>query len=390
MSKKLSNRLAVFGTVCLLAGGGGAYGLIHGLPSAPPIWSQDHARTEVAAPARNRTQVKARASAANKPPTPAEIALIVAEKMRQFKADNPQLNDTLAKQQRAEEMLVQAQEQQALARSALVAALATGAASNLAKDELRRRMNAGLLTGRLQSAEPGQPEVAVAIVEEDIQLQADGDEIAETQEVAVAVLETLPEAVPLPSKRPAVPRTQVASKPVKAKAATLAYASAEDPTNEKGGVFSGLSKVFSTSGKVRMPGRGSGIAVYDISAATVHMPDGTKLRAHSGIGKMRDNPRYTKVRNNGPTPPNIYTLRMRESLFYGVEAIRMTPLDRAAMHGRDGMLTHTNLLRGQIGSHGCVAFKDYAKFLKAFKAGKVRKMIVVPQIEELPTYMAAL
>ena len=54
------------------------------------------------------------------------------------------------------------------------------------------------------------------------------------------------------------------------------------------------------------------------------------------------------------------------------------------------MLTHTRLLRRSIGSHGCVAFKDYNKFLNAFKRGKIKTLIVVPSMEKLPTYMAKL
>ncbi|MBX3578949.1 MAG: DUF2778 domain-containing protein [Rhizobiaceae bacterium] len=128
------------------------------------------------------------------------------------------------------------------------------------------------------------------------------------------------------------------------------------------------------------PKAGNGVAVYDISAATVYMPDGTTLEAHSGIGHMADNPDYVHVKMNGPTPPHTYNLRMREKRFHGVEAIRMLPIDGKNKHGRDGFLTHSYLLRGaRLGqSHGCVAFKDYDKFLNAFKAGKVRQIIVVP------------
>ena len=136
----------------------------------------------------------------------------------------------------------------------------------------------------------------------------------------------------------------------------------------KTGSLGGLGKLF--SGPKGLPGPRSKIAVYDISAATVHMPDGTKLKAHSGIGHRMDNPKYAYVKNLGPTPPNIYRLRMRERRFHGVEAIRMLPVDRAAMKGRDGMLAHTPLLRNSKGSHGCVAFRDYNKFLKAFKAAQ--------------------
>ena len=114
-----------------------------------------------------------------------------------------------------------------------------------------------------------------------------------------------------------------------------------------------------------------------ISRRVVHMPDGTRLEAHSGIGKMADNPRFVHVKMNGPTPPNTYKLSMREKRFYGVEAIRMTPVGGGKMHGRDGILAHSYLLRGgRAELHGCVAFKDYPRFLKAFKQGKVKQLVV--------------
>lgn len=199
---------------------------------------------------------------------------------------------------------------------------------------------------------------------------------------------------PPPGAKPAAPRRVAGAdkprrtaKPENA-SPVLAYARPGNPEDDENGVFGGLGKLF--SGPKGMPGPASKVAVYDISAATVHMPDGTKLKAHSGIGHRMDNPKYAYVKNLGPTPPNIYRLRMRERRFHGVEAIRMLPQDRAAMKGRDGMLAHTPLLRNSKGSHGCVAFRDYNKFLKAFKAGKVKTMIVVPSMEKLPTYLAKL
>ena len=75
-------------------------------------------------------------------------------------------------------------------------------------------------------------------------------------------------------------------------------------------------------------GKGTKVAIYDVSNATVYMPDGTKLRAHSGIGKMRDNPRFEHVKMTGPTPAGIYRLRMRERRFHGVEAIRRITEER--------------------------------------------------------------
>eukprot|EP00903_Cladosiphon_okamuranus_P001691 g1689.t1 len=203
-----------------------------------------------------------------------------------------------------------------------------------------------------------------------------------------AILPPLPGAKPEPPRRSKPASSTPRNTGPENASPVLAYARPGNPEEDENGVFGGLGKLF--SGSKGLPGPGSKIAVYDISAATVHMPDGTKLKAHSGIGHRMDNPKYAYVKNLGPTPPNIYRLRMRERRFHGVEAIRMLPQDRAAMKGRDGMLAHTPLLRNSKGSHGCVAFRDYNKFLKAFKAGKVKTMIVVPSMEKLPTYMAKL
>lgn len=128
------------------------------------------------------------------------------------------------------------------------------------------------------------------------------------------------------------------------------------------------------------PDTASRTAVYDIAAHTVYMPDGQKLEAHSGLGSKRDDPRYIKIRMRGPTPPNVYTLTMREKLFHGVRAIRLNPVDDDKMHGRDGMLAHTYMLGPSGQSNGCVSFKDYNKFLQAFLDGKVDRLVVVPEL----------
>ncbi len=48
--------------------------------------------------------------------------------------------------------------------------------------------------------------------------------------------------------------------------------------------------------------------------------------------------------------------------------------------GRTGLLAHTYLLRSAPGdSHGCVAFAQYDKFLKAYQRGEVTHMIIVPR-----------
>lgn len=209
------------------------------------------------------------------------------------------------------------------------------------------------------------------------------DERAAEREADIAslpVFKDTPSVGPVPQLRPRDEKpvvdaaTPAAPKPDEqtSKPKTLAYARPDAPEKPKGRSL--LGDLF--GGKTRA---GNGVAVYDISAAKVYMPDGSVLEAHSGIGKMADNPRYVHVKMNGPTPPHTYNLRMRESRFHGVEAIRMLPVDGKNKYGRDGFLTHSYLLRGgREESHGCVAFEDYNRFLNAFKQGKVKQLVVVP------------
>ncbi len=153
----------------------------------------------------------------------------------------------------------------------------------------------------------------------------------------------------------------------------LAYAAPD------GGVFNdGQSK-----SPGRLPPNDGQTAIYDISARTVHLPDGTKLEAHSGLGPKMDDPRYVHVKMHGATPPHVYDLAPREALFHGVEALRMHPVGGAeAIFGRAGLLTHNYLLGPNGQSNGCVSFKDYDAFLRAYKDGKVKRMIVVASLDD--------
>jgi len=291
-----------------------------------------------------------------------------------------------------QEELAKAKAQETAARQNAKTALA----AKLARLKLART----LLTAQARSKAAQTSVTIAALPSSGTSAQATADLVAKPAQMAVASLSASfpakPGAIlpPTPDVKPEPPRRSkpatVNRRPAEPEdgSPVLAYARPGNPQDDKDGVFGGLGKLF--GGSKGMPGPGSKIAVYDISAATVHMPDGTKLEAHSGIGHRMDNPKYAYVKNLGPTPPNVYRLRMRERRFHGVEAIRMLPMDRAAMKGRDGMLTHTPLLRRSIGSHGCVAFKDYNKFLNAFKRGKVKTLIVVPSMNKLPTYMAML
>lgn len=153
-------------------------------------------------------------------------------------------------------------------------------------------------------------------------------------------------------------------------AQALAYAAPETT----GGLFGGLTRAATPAGPA--PRAGAQTAVYDISAHTVYMPDGTQLEAHSGLREHLDDPRFVHVRMKGPTPPSVYQLSPREALFHGVEALRLTPIS-GSVYGRAGLLAHTYMLGPNGDSNGCVSFRDYAAFLRAYKSGQVRRLVVV-------------
>ena len=186
-----------------------------------------------------------------------------------------------------------------------------------------------------------------------------------------AFAEAMPDSAPLPASRPE-PDKGVPFKPSEHKPNTvLAYAKPDEPVERE-----------QPAPKYALPGAGSGVAVYDIKAATVYMPNGERLEAHSGMGSFTDKPRYVDEKNRGPTPPNVYSLSLREKLFHGVPAIRLTPVGDNKMYGRNGFLAHTYMLRGHYAqSNGCVVFKNYDKFLRAFRRGKVTKLVVVPSLK---------
>ncbi|MCX2696813.1 DUF2778 domain-containing protein [Ochrobactrum chromiisoli] len=185
----------------------------------------------------------------------------------------------------------------------------------------------------------------------------------------------VPEDVPLPSRKPVV------AQPRKQEAAKLAYAPATEKTEEP--KHEGLLRRLFRSPTAKHA------AIYDISAATVYLPNGEKLEAHSGIGPMRDNPRSVTQKNRGATPPHTYNLRMRESLFHGVAAIRLTPVDGRNPHNRDGLLAHTYMLGRNGDSNGCVVFKNYERFLRAFKRGEFDQLIVVEHMNPTPSRVAS-
>ena len=120
-------------------------------------------------------------------------------------------------------------------------------------------------------------------------------------------------------------------------------------------------------------------AVYDISAHTVYLPDGTQLEAHSGLGSWLDDPNHANEKMRGVTP-NIYDLELKEELFHGVRALRIIPEDSQKVFGRAGLLAHSFMLGSNGNSNGCVSFKNYDTFLQAYLDHKIKRLAVVASL----------
>lgn len=218
--------------------------------------------------------------------------------------------------------------------------------------------------------------------------------------VVVAAKPVLPN-VPLPLARPALPHQELARAPVTPPQPV--QQPAQQPAPQPAPQLASLAPPALPAAVEKrvpspvianpmgaLPESVSRTAVYDITNSVVYMPDGQKMEAHSGLQDKMDDPRHIKVRMRGPTPPNVYVLTERESLFHGVRAIRLNPVDRGRMFGRDGMLAHTYMLGPNGQSNGCVSFKNYDKFLQAFLDGKVDKLVVVADLGNTSWKTAAL
>lgn len=219
-------------------------------------------------------------------------------------------------------------------------------------------------------------------------------QVAAVTEPAPPAVHTV-QSVPLPMPRPAELASLNNQKPA-LQTAVLRKPSSADPFEKLFGkrTLPGSALGYaSADGGVKFDGSSASpgtqaqndgtTAIYDITAKVVHMPDGSKLEAHSGLGPKMDDPKFVHVRMHGATPPHVYDLTPREALFHGVEALRMHPVGGAqAIHGRTGLLTHTYLLGPNGDSNGCISFKDYDTFLQAYKAGKVKRIVVVASIDD--------
>ncbi len=219
--------------------------------------------------------------------------------------------------------------------------------------------------------------------------------------IAPPAVKQIAQNIPLPMPKPSElrvrpePKEQSTATAMASKPAALAIAAATANDDTPSSIFSGLKHIASlayapsdgglsrgkSSTLASLRGDDPATAVYDISAHMVYMPDGSKLEAHSGLGEYLDDPNYVSKRMRGATPPHIYDLSLRESLFHGVQAIRLTPVGgEDAIFGRDGLLAHTYMLGPRGDSNGCVSFRNYEAFLNAYRNNEVKRLVVVAHL----------
>ena len=262
------------------------------------------------------------------------------------------------------------------------------------------------------SAVPAEPAVAPAP-------KIPAPKLAESKPVSAPKLAAAPKPkeaaqvalnVPAPASNPTEARpaktagSSVRDMAQRAKAAVMSIASAEKPTifeklwgkqPSHGSLLSYASADASITGSLgnslgqnQNPALGGSApydrstAVYDISAHTVYLPDGTRLEAHSGLGDKLDDPRSANIRMRGVTPPHIYELTPREALFHGVPALRLNPIGgEDTIFGRSGLLAHTFMLGPNGDSNGCVSFRDYNAFLNAYRNQGIKRLAVVARVD---------
>jgi Tlde1 domain len=251
---------------------------------------------------------------------------------------------------------------------------------NQAKGRLALKLQAQDAAQQQASAEQEQPPSAAP----DVQTAA-----IQTAAIDESKPQTLP-AVPLPRSRPVEANLELPSIP--STTGTVAVASAQ-PGDKSW--FQKLSDLLPSGGMLASLGPNDGgissggpdltkfgydklTAVYDITAHVVYMPNGVKLEAHSGMGRLMDDPEHVNEKNLGATPPTVYDLKPRERIFHGVEALRMIPQDSNATLGRSGLLTHSYMLGPNGDSNGCVSIRNYDYFLTAYKNGEISRLVVVP------------
>ena len=102
----------------------------------------------------------------------------------------------------------------------------------------------------------------------------------------------------------------------------------------------------------------------------MYLPDGMSLEAHSGLGDRIDDPVSSMSAITARRRLASINSRCARSLLHGVQALRLNPIGGGFTFNRVGLLAHPYMLGPNGDSNGCVSFKNYDVFLRAFQNGR--------------------
>ena len=121
-------------------------------------------------------------------------------------------------------------------------------------------------------------------------------------------------------------------------------------------------------------------AVYDLSAHTVYLPNGTKLEAHSGLGDRLDDPNHVNERMRGATPPHLYETRAAGG-FVPRRAGLASKSHRRRRYFRPRRSTRPHLYAGpELGIPTAACRSRTTTDLRAYQNGEIRKLAVVARL----------
>lgn len=259
-------------------------------------------------------------------------------------------------------------------------------------DSMSERLELSSTRDALASRWPQQDNLRPAIADEPLPAPVVGAP-------ATQAATTTASAIPMPRSRPAAADQPVQTSQMLALAAAgpttsvLATTDAVPSRPERSALqkFSDMMKAkmtIASLGLGKAPdlnalGYDGETAVYDITAHAVYLPNGTVYEAHSGMGALRDDPEHVNVPNTGATPPAMYALKPRETMFHGVAALRMTPAEGSDIGGRSGLLVHSYMLGVNGDSNGCISIRDFDRFRKAYDDGQFTHIAVVPSVKAI-------
>ena len=120
-------------------------------------------------------------------------------------------------------------------------------------------------------------------------------------------------------------------------------------------------------------------AVYDISARVVYLPDGTSSKPIRAWGTPSTIRATKRARSRPDAAPSLPVGAPRRLVPRRSGPAPQPDRGRRSLRPA-GLLAHPFMLGPNGDSNGCVSFRDYEAFLKAYENGQINKLAVVTRL----------